>query len=115
GWGGAERGARSVLGGALATAGSKRQLEEAVADLRSTVIALWRSNVAPAQISEVISAVTDALVRRVIELSIETEGPPPAEFCWMALGSHGRREPVPSSDAHSGMAWRGAPRQHPRT
>ena len=104
-----------VLRREIATARSKRDLEETVAKLRSTVIALWRSNVAPAQISEVISAVTDALVRRVIELSIETEGPPPAEFCWMALGSHGRREPVPSSDADSGMAWRDAPENDPLT
>ncbi len=27
----------------------------------------------------------------------------------MSLGSHGRREPVPSSDVDSGMAWRDAP------
>jgi CBS domain-containing protein len=102
-----------VLRRAIATARNKRDLQETVAELRSTVIALWRADLAPAQISEVISAVTDALVRRVIELAIETEGPPPAEFCWMALGSHGRREPVPSSDADSGMAWRDAPEDDP--
>src|SRR5262245_37204665 len=102
-----------VLRRAIATARNKRELQETVSELRSTVIALWRAQVAPAQISEVISAVTDALVRRVIELAIETEGPPPAEFCWMALGSHGRREPVPSSDADSGMAWRDAPEDDP--
>jgi CBS domain-containing protein len=104
-----------VLRRAIATARSKRELQETVAELRSTVIALWRANLAPPQISEVISAVTDALVRRVIELAIESEGPPPAEFCWMALGSHGRREPVPSSDVDSGMAWRDVPDHDPLT
>ncbi len=59
------------------------------------------------------SAVADALIARMIELGIETEGPPPAEFCWMSLGSHGRREPVPSSDVDSGMAWRDAPENDP--
>jgi CBS domain-containing protein len=102
-----------VLRRAIATARNKRELQETVAELRSTVIALWRADISPAQISEVISAVTDALVRRVIELAIETEGPPPADFCWMALGSHGRREPVPSSDVDSGMAWRDAPEDDP--
>jgi CBS domain-containing protein len=104
-----------VLRRAIATARNKRELQETVTELRSTVIALWRADISPAQISEVISAVTDALVRRVIELAIETEGPPPADFCWMALGSHGRREPVPSSDADSGMAWRDAPEDDPLT
>ena len=59
------------------------------------------------------SAVADAVIARMIELGIETEGPPPAEFCWMSLGSHGRREPVPSSDVDSGMAWRDAPENDP--
>ncbi len=109
----AETRAPFVLRRAIATARNKRELQETVTELRSTVIALWRADISPAQISEVISAVTDALVRRVIELAIETEGPPPADFCWMALGSHGRREPVPSSDADSGMAWRDAPEDDP--
>ena len=104
-----------VLRRDIARARNKRELQEAAAELRSTVIALRRADLAPTQISEVISAVTDALIRRVIELWIETEGPPPAEFCWMALGSHGRREPVPSSDADSGMAWRDAPDHDPLT
>ena len=59
------------------------------------------------------SAVADALIARMIELGIESQGPPPAEFCWMSLGSHGRREPVPSSDVDSGMAWRDAPESDP--
>jgi CBS domain-containing protein len=77
------------------------------------VIALHRAAMAPSQISEVISAVADALIGRMIELAVESQGPPPAEFCWMSLGSHGRREPVPSSDVDSGMAWREAPDPDP--
>jgi CBS domain-containing protein len=53
----------------------------------------------------VISVVADALIRRMIELAIESKGTTPAEFAWLALGSHGRRETVPSSDVDSGMAW----------
>jgi CBS domain-containing protein len=41
----------------------------------------------------------------MIELAIESDGTAPAEFAWLALGSHGRRETVPSSDVDSGMAW----------
>jgi CBS domain-containing protein len=104
-----------VLRRAIARARSKRELQEVAGELRSTVIALRRADLPPPQISEVISAVTDSLVRRVIELALESEGATPAEFCWMALGSHGRREPVPSSDVDSGMAWRDVPEHDPLT
>jgi len=49
----------------------------------------------------------------MIELAMEAQGPAPAAFSWMALGSHGRREPVPSSDVDSGMAWRDRPESDP--
>ena len=106
-----------VLRRAIARARNKDELATPPAALRSTVVALHRAELTPFHVSEVISAVTDALIGRMIELAIESEGPPPAEFCWMALGSHGRREPVPprtwtpgwpGGTARSGPAHRGA-------
>jgi CBS domain-containing protein len=102
-----------VLRREIARARNSGELREAAGQLLSTVVGLHRAQLTPFHVSDVVSAVTDALVRRMIELAIETEGPPPAEFTWMALGSHGRREPVPSSDVDSGMAWRGAPEDDP--
>jgi CBS domain-containing protein len=102
-----------VLRRAIARAKNKKELSEAAGRLNSTVVALHRAELAPAQISEMISAVADSLIRRMIELAIDSESPPPAEFCWMSLGSHGRREPVPSSDVDSGMAWRDVPEHDP--
>lgn len=95
-----------VLRRAIAEATDNDQLREAAARLNPVVVALHRSGLAAAQISQVISVVADALVRRMIELAVERKGPPPSEFAWLALGSHGRREAVPSSDVDSGMAWR---------
>jgi CBS domain-containing protein len=95
-----------VLRREIAEATDKADLGRAADRLRSTVVALHRADLPPAQISEVISVVADALIRRMIELAIASEGAPPTEFAWMALGSHGRREAVPSSDVDSGMAWR---------
>jgi CBS domain-containing protein len=109
----AETSSPFVLRRAIAKARNKAELEDAAARLRSTVVALHRADLAPFQVSEVTSAVADALIGRVIELAIESQGPPPAQFSWMSLGSHGRREPVPSSDVDSGMAWRDAPEADP--
>jgi CBS domain-containing protein len=109
----AETSSPFVLRRAIAKARNKSQLQRAAAQLRSTVVSLHRAELAPFQVAEITSAVADALISRVIELAVESAGPPPAEFAWMSLGSHGRREPVPSSDVDSGMAWRGAPDPDP--
>ncbi len=102
-----------VLRRAIAKARNKAQLQAAAAQLLTTVVSLHRAEIAPFQVTQITSAMADALVSRVIELAIESAGPPPAEFAWLALGSHGRREPVPSSDVDSGMAWRGSPDPDP--
>jgi CBS domain-containing protein len=102
-----------VLRREIARARNKEDLRAAAGQLLSTVVALHHGELTPFHISDVISAVTDALIRRMIKLAIESEGPAPAEFSWMALGSHGRREPVPSSDVDSGMAWRDSPEDDP--
>jgi CBS domain-containing protein len=109
----AEASSPFVLRRAIARARNKGDLAQVAAKLQSTVVALHRAELSPFHISDVISAVTDALTRRMIDLAIESEGPPPAEFSWMALGSHGRREPMPSSDFDSGMAWRDRPESDP--
>ena len=102
-----------VLRRAITEAKTKQELREAAGRLQSTVVALDRAGLAPAQISQVISVVADSLIHRMIELAVESKGPPPATFAWLALGSHGRREPVPTSDIDSGMAWRDTPGDEP--
>ena len=102
-----------VLRRAIARARNMEDLRDAAGRLRSTIVALHRAELTPLHVSDVVAAVTDALIRRMIDLAIEAEGSPPAEFTWMSLGSHGRREPVPSSDVDSGMAWRDRPEPDP--
>jgi CBS domain-containing protein len=105
----AEARAPFVLRRAITEAKTKEELREAAGRLPSTVVALDRADLVPGQISQVISVVADSLVHRMIELAVESKGPPPATFAWLALGSHGRREPVPTSDIDSGMAWSDIP------
>src|SRR5262249_22859251 len=97
----------------IGRARNKDELQDAARKLQATVVALHRASLSPFHTSDVISAVSDALIRRMIELAIEPDEVAPAEFCWMALGSHGRREPVPSSDVDSGLAWRDVPENDP--
>jgi CBS domain-containing protein len=94
-----------VLRRAISDARDAKELGRAARRLNPTLIGLHQVDMAPAQISAVISVVADALIRRVIELATGSAGPPPTQFTWLSLGSHGRREAVPSSDVDSGMVW----------
>ena len=94
-----------VLRRAISDATNAAELRDAAAGLDPTVVALHRGGLAPVQISAVISVVVEALIRRMVELAVEAAGPPPTEFAWLSLGSHGRREAVPSSDVDSGVVW----------
>ncbi|MGH2994573.1 MAG: putative nucleotidyltransferase substrate binding domain-containing protein [Solirubrobacterales bacterium] len=82
-------------------------VREAAARLSSTVVSLYDARVAPAQVSAIIAIVADACTSRFVELTARELGDPPCPLVWLALGSHGRRELAPSSDADSALAWEG--------
>jgi CBS domain-containing protein len=82
-------------------------LRQAVGQLNPAVIALHDAEVSAAQISSIIAVVIDALTRRLLELAAVEQGDPPRPLTWLALGSLGRREVVPSSDVDSALVWDG--------
>ncbi|HEX5856738.1 MAG TPA: putative nucleotidyltransferase substrate binding domain-containing protein [Microbacterium sp.] len=90
---------------AIAAAENTDHLRDAARRVEPAIVALHEAGLAPAQISGLISVVADALVRRAIELVEARSGASTAEFAWLALGSHARREAVPSSDVDSGLVW----------
>ena len=90
---------------AIADAASPGELRDVGSRLMPTVVALHQGGLAAEQIGPIISVVVEALVCRMFDLFAETAGPPPSEFSWLWLGSHGRREAAPSSDIDSGLVW----------
>ena len=71
------------------------------------LIALQDSRIAATSISSIYSVVLDALTRRLVEIAIAELGEPPTPFACLALGSHARREAVPSSDVDCAIVWYG--------
>lgn len=104
---GAETQKPLVLRRAIADAQDFDQLRGLAHGLRTAAVALHDAHVGPTQASTVVSTLADSLTRRAIELSISELGPPPCPLSWVALGSHGRREPVPGSDMDSALTWDG--------
>ncbi|PEN15256.1 cyclic nucleotide-binding protein [Longibacter salinarum] len=50
-----------------------------------------------------VTAVTDALTERLIELAIDELGEPPTKFAWLALGSQARHEQTAHSDQDNAL------------
>jgi CBS domain-containing protein len=81
------------------------ELSSASAQLQEVVVALHDARMNATQISGVVSVVADALTRRVVELVTARHGVASTEVAWLALGSQGRREAMPSSDLDSALTW----------
>lgn len=55
------------------------------------------------QISRILTAVSDAVTRRLITLAVEELGEPPVAFCWLGFGSQGRGEQLLGADQDNGL------------
>jgi CBS domain-containing protein len=95
---------------AIARAADVPELARAATGLRPTVLALDEAGLPAREVMAMLSIVQEAITRRLIELAVEQEGPPPVPFAWLALGSVARREAVPTSDQDSALVWNGADR-----
>jgi CBS domain-containing protein len=95
----------------ISEAADPSELRQVTRRLRSTIVAFHDDQVPPSRIAAIISVVTDAITSRLLELGIGELGSPPGALAWMALGSIGRREGVPSSDIESGLVWDHAERE----
>jgi CBS domain-containing protein len=91
----------------IARARDAAAVAEAAADLPSMVIDLHDTQVPAAAIGRMMAGIHDTIVRRLIEFAQDDLGAPPVPWTWLATGSYGRREPFPSSDVDSALAWEG--------
>lgn len=55
------------------------------------------------QVGQAVSAVNDAITKRLLQLAEERLGPPPVPYCWVTGGSLARREQTVLSDQDNGL------------
>jgi CBS domain-containing protein len=60
-------------------------------------------DVSPQEIGQSFAVISDAFVRRSIQLALEIHGQPPMAFVWLAFGSQARKDQSFSSDQDSGL------------
>jgi CBS domain-containing protein len=82
---------------------SVSELVQASAELPELQVQLIAAGASAYQLGQAISAVTDAITRRLIELAETQFGPAPVSYVWVAGGSQGRREQTVHSDQDNAL------------
>jgi CBS domain-containing protein len=81
-------------------------LKRASKDIRQLALNLIAQGIGAEQLTQFISALNDALTRRVIQLALERHDLVGIDFGWMSFGSEGRHEQTLSTDQDNGIIWR---------
>lgn len=84
-------------------------LAAAAALLPATWSELYDTGVAAMHIAALLSAVIDAIMLRLIDLTEIGDDHVPQRTSWMLLGSIARREPLPRSDVDTALVWEDLP------
>jgi CBS domain-containing protein len=83
-------------------ASSVAALAEAAGDIRLLARSLLVQGMGAEQLTEVVSALNDSLVRRLIDM-IAAQRALPGGWCWIALGSEGRMEQTLATDQDNAL------------
>ncbi len=60
----------------------------------------------PGYVTRMITLLNDYILDRLLTLLQEEMGPPPVPFCWLLMGSEGRREQTFRTDQDNGLIYR---------
>jgi CBS domain-containing protein len=59
----------------------------------------------PSNITRLITLVNDRILDRLLTMLEQQLGPPPAPYCWLFMGSEGRKEQTYSTDQDNGLLY----------
>ena len=100
--------AAEVLGGAIDGADAVEVLVALAADVRALIPALIADGLGAEAVTRIISLLNDRLVSRLIRQHASVMRLPPAEWCWLGLGSEGRMEQTLATDQDNGLVFAAA-------
>jgi CBS domain-containing protein len=99
---------------AIESCTSLEELAEHLPDLLRVIRGLFEEGVSGYELGRLVSEMNDVLIRRVLafvqrDLESEGLGRPPLPFCWLALGSEGRREQTLRTDQDNALVYADPP------
>lgn len=80
-------------------------LQRAAADVRRLARAMLGQGIGSAQMTRFVSALNDALTRRVLDINLEQHDLFDVDWCWLAFGSEGRDEQTFATDQDNGIIF----------
>ncbi len=80
-------------------------LQQSASDVRQLAFNMLAQGIGAEQLTQFISALNDALTRRVIQLNLEKHRFEGIEWAWLAFGSEGRDEQTFSTDQDNGIVF----------
>ena len=80
-------------------------LQQANTDIRQLAFNMLAQGIGAEQLTQFISALNDALTRRVLQLNLENHNFDGIEWCWLAFGSEGRDEQTFVTDQDNGIVF----------
>lgn len=78
-------------------------LKEIVSSLPNLLLQWVHAGIRAPQVSHTLTAISDAITIRLIELAEDQLGPPPVPYCWLGFGSQGRAEQLLGADQDNGL------------
>lgn len=82
---------------------STHELKKVVAAMPDLLVQWVNAGIRSNQLSHVLTALSDAITVRLIELAIEKFGPAPVPFSWLGFGSQGRKEQLLGADQDNAL------------
>ena len=80
-------------------------LEKYADEVASLVAALFRGGLGALEISQIVSALNDALTQKLVQLCERSLGPAPAPYAWIVFGSEGRSEQTLLTDQDNAIVF----------
>jgi CBS domain-containing protein len=90
---------------AIESAPDVEALRQSAADVRQLAFNMLAQGVGAGQLTQFISALNDALTRRILQLNLERHHFDGIEWAWLAFGSEGRDEQTFSTDQDNGIVF----------
>lgn len=66
---------------------------------------LMREGAKASHITRVVAELNDRVTTKILELAVKTLGPPPVPYCWVVMGSEGRREQTFKTDQDNALIY----------
>jgi CBS domain-containing protein len=80
-----------------------KSIKELVSGMSNLMVQWVNSGMMAQQVSQVLTAISDAITTRLIQLAEQEFGPAPVPWCWIGFGSQARAEQLLGADQDNGM------------